>query len=184
MSEDPIAALRASYDRLAAIVAGLCAYLATGRPGRVRPERRFERESLRRAAPFFAAYLALLPLVTPVVVTPAVPVSRVLLLELVQAAAASTLLGYMVAESRGRRTAGYRDSVAWVIAWSALAAGATGLLATAVGTGTLGVSRVAASVTAGVVGGWLYHLQRDRVQALVREGATDAPLATDAPAGA
>lgn len=146
-----------------AIVALFCAYLSSGRMGRVRAERRFELSALIRAAPFFAAYLLLLPLVTPDAAIPGSPVSRILLLEIVQSVAATTLLGFMVAESRGRTAVSYADSIGWVIFWSALATGITGTIATAVGTGVLGASRLLVSIAAGVFGGWIYHLQREQI---------------------
>src|SRR5690606_29775815 len=100
------------------IVALLCGYLASGKPNRNRPERRFEREALLRAAPFFAAYLLLLPLVTPDSALPGTTVNRTLILEIVQSLAATSMLGFMVAESRGRTARSYVDSLAWVVFWS------------------------------------------------------------------
>ncbi len=145
------------------IVALLCGYLASGKPNRNRPERRFERETLLRAAPFFAAYLLLLPLVTPDSALPGTAVNRTLILEIVQSLAATSMLGFMVAESRGRTARSYVDSVAWVVFWSAVAAAVTGWLASATGTGIMGIARLGLSLLAGLMGGWIYHLQRDRI---------------------
>lgn len=155
-----------------AIVALFCAYLASGKAGRMRTERRFERSALLRAAPFFAAYLLLLPLVTPDSALPGTPVNRIFILEIVQMVAATSVLGFMVAEARGRTSLRYTDSVGWVICWSAVAAGITGVMATAVGTGVLGATRLLVSVAAGVFGGWIYQLQRNRI---VRGSATNIP---------
>lgn len=156
-----------------AIIAALAAYLATGRVGRERRERRFELEALRRAAPFFAAYLLLIPLVTPA--ESGAPLSRALVLEAVQAAAASTLLGFMVAEARGRRERRYRDTAAWVVCWAALAAGATAWLGAATGSGTIGTARLIAAIVFALYGGWVYHLQRARIRAVVRMSEPDDP---------
>ena len=151
----------------AGLVAALCGTLASSTQVRRRTERRFERTTLLRAAPFLAFYLLLAPFVTPAQVDVSQIFSRVLLLELLQTAAVSVLIGYMVAEFRGRGITFYRDSVAWVVCAAAAAAGVSGWLAGSVGTGSYGTLRLVLAVVAGVLGGWLYHVQRDRVLIVV-----------------
>lgn len=153
----------------ALVVGALCGALVSVSATATRPERRFEHAALQRAAPFLGVYLLLIPFVTPAQLDVSQIFSRVLLLELLQTATSSTLIGYMVAEFRGRRITLYRDSMGWVICAAAAVAGVSGWLAGAVGTGAYGTIRLTLAVSAALLGGWLYHVQRDRVLAVVLE---------------
>lgn len=142
--------------------------------------RRFESKALAEAAPFYAAYLLLL--VAPVVGFGSSPWRGALgfaaiqsewgagtVLHLIETVAAFTLLGYMLAEFRGRREARFRQSVVHVGAWSAAAALVAQVLegfrdggASAAAWGML--------VAAAIYGAWLYHLQRAHVRRLLGRG--------------
>ena len=140
--------------------------------------RRFESKALSEAAPFYAAYLLLL--VAPVSGLGASSWrgapgfaaiqgewSAGTILHLVETIAAFTLLGYMLAELRGRREARFRQSVVHVGAWSAAVAFVAqvleGFRASGAASGAAWVMLVAASV----YGAWLYHLQRAHVRRLL-----------------
>ena len=136
--------------------------------------RRFEVPVLRSAAPAYAAYLALLtvaPLLDgtgrwgagigfPGVATEWTKIEILRFLELV---AASTMLGYMVAEFRGRVTGSFRESLARLTGWGVGAA----LLGELVRGWHAGhgasAARALVIAMATVYGGWLYFLQRDHV---------------------
>ena len=134
-------------------------------------ERRFEAATLRRAAPFLAAYLALLPLTA---VDAAGPAGHAYILGLVESVAAFTVLGYAVAESFGRRELSPVRGGALVAA-AALAVVVGQALLHGAGALAVGDAAVAAIVgtLAALYGAWLYGLQRAQVRALV-EGARAA----------
>jgi glycopeptide antibiotics resistance protein len=141
--------------------------------------RRFEVPVLRTSAPWYGAYLALM------VATPlagglagwslgvgfggAVEWSRTAILRSLELLAAFTMLGYMVAEFRGREGRGFRAEVPRVARWGGVAAvlaeTANGFRA---GQGASVVEAVLA-VLAAIYGAWLYHLQREHVMHLLSE---------------
>lgn len=152
------------------------------------PDRRFEAQALRRAAPMVAVYLALL-IVVPLVrgtshwrwevglggwASSLSVEQAVLLLEPI---AALTVLGYLLAEARGRRELPFHAGAARLL----LECGGVAL-AIEVGRGfqrAAGASMVqfALMTGAGLLGGWIYHLQRAHVQNLLAAGhrATEMP---------
>ncbi|HEX5831940.1 MAG TPA: VanZ family protein, partial [Gemmatimonadaceae bacterium] len=82
----------------------LVALFAWWRAGRLEPvggERRWEGRALLRAAPYYGAYLLLLPFGAPAGTGPLH--ERLGILHAAEGVAAFTLLGYLVAEARGRR---------------------------------------------------------------------------------
>jgi glycopeptide antibiotics resistance protein len=143
--------------------------------------RRFESRALGEAAPFYAAYLLLL------VAPPSgfgsgswrgalgfaalqSEWSATIVLHLLETVGAFTLLGYMVAEFRGRRESSFRQSVVHVGAWSAVVAVVAQLLeGFRVNGGASGASW-AMLVASSVYGAWLYHLQRAHVRRLLGRG--------------
>jgi glycopeptide antibiotics resistance protein len=154
-------------------------------------ERRFELPALRTALPFYATYLlacALAPLTEPGgalgVGDPAAVggrLSNIEILRLLNAAAAFTLLGYMLAELRGRLEAPFGDTARRVFVLAAPAAGITRL----VGDVALGLRAddwapgatalwLTLTVGGALYGAWLYHLQRAQVLALVAPGGATA----------
>lgn len=168
---------------LAAIVgAGAVGIIAA--PSAGENERRFEMRAIRRAAPFYALFLlgsALLPLAGRRVAWHAmlgVPGPYVLtvpdMLRMLQALGEFTLLGYLLAEMRGRLELRFRHSVRWVAAWSALAAVVVnglsgfqpGLAASALWFAML--------VFVATYGGWVYHLQRGMVRRLAGDASPEA----------
>ncbi|MHB1225436.1 MAG: VanZ family protein [Gemmatimonadaceae bacterium] len=131
-------------------------------------ERRFERASLLRASPFFAAYLLLLPLTA---LDSGGYLAREYVIGIVESAAAFTVLGYMAAEAMGRREHAFGVSWLPVALLAAMVALLDGVLRAAGLTvdGTI-ATRALASVLSAVYGGWLYHLQRDQVRRLAQPG--------------
>jgi hypothetical protein len=136
-------------------------------------ERRFEPEAIALSAPWLAAYLALAARVDP---GPG-EWGRIGILRDLADAVGFTVVGYLLAEAWGRRGWRYRRA-AWPVAAVAAAAGvalaALGPVPPSVDAVAFGV---AARAVAAVYGGWIYHLQRAHVRALVdarRPGRTRA----------
>jgi glycopeptide antibiotics resistance protein len=140
--------------------------------------RRFESKALSEAAPFYAAYLLLL--VAPVAGYSASAwhgavgfdtmrgnLGTMPVLHVVEAVAAFTLLGFMLAEFRGRREARFRDGVAHVAVWCGTAALAAEALEGFRPDGGASGTRWALLVVAALYGSWLYHLQRAHVRRLL-----------------
>ena len=131
--------------------------------------RRFEMEALGRAVPWLAAYLLLGPLTEPTAAP--VPLGKLDVLHAVESLAGFTVLGYVLAEAWGRLELRYRYT-AWRVGLVALAAAAVNeALRRAALPSVSAVPSIAAHVLAAAYGGWMYHLQRAHVRALV--GARD-----------
>jgi hypothetical protein len=169
--------------RLAFLVGVAGAGTAAWAYGRSAPEgawlnRRFEVTALSRAAPYLGAYLALLALGDPPV--PAdTPLGQLDVLGRVEALMAFVVVGYVLAEGWGRLELRYRHSAGRI----ALVAAVGSVVAESLRLGGLPSAAIAPTVLARVVaaayGGWLYHLQRAHVRALV---AARPAAAEDAPA--
>jgi VanZ family protein len=128
-------------------------------------ERRFEAEALTLAAPFFAAYLLLLPLGDPPLGPDAS--TRLGIMRHVETLAAFTVGGYLLAEAWGRRQLRYRHT-AWRVGLAGAGAGATLAAVRAWhGAESAGALAIVMHAVAAAYGGWLYHLQRAHVKALV-----------------
>ncbi|MCC6927975.1 MAG: VanZ family protein [Gemmatimonadaceae bacterium] len=140
--------------------------------------RRFEVPLLESAAPAYATYLAALtvaPLLGGVdawqvgLGFPGVAIewTKVEILRFLEQVAAFTLLGYMVAEFRGRAVTAYGSALPRLARWGATAAllgeGVRGFHA---GHGA-SVARGIVLLTAALYGGWLYYLQRAHVVRLL-----------------
>lgn len=140
-------------------------------------ERRFEAEALLRAAPFLVGYLLLIPLGDPAAGVDTW--TRLGILRHLETVAAFTVAGYLLAEAWGRRQLRYRHT-AWRVA---LVAGVAALAVAGVRAWSAHTRPSAGAVVtlavAAAYGGWIYHLQRAHVQALV-----DARRAAAAPAPA
>ncbi|WP_411281372.1 hypothetical protein [Gemmatimonas sp.] len=140
--------------------------------------RRFELPTLRLVLPLFAAYLALstfwpldaavpawyggLPLLPPWIET-----NTVQLFVALEHVAAFTLVGYIIAEFRGRALLPYREIVGQLLRWGG---GISLLLEARRGFHRLygaSASMRLLTLAASAFGGWLYHLQRDYVRARV-----------------
>ena len=165
------------------VVIALLVRLESGRPLAATPERRFELPTLRRVWPLLGGYLALSAL-WPVPWTAAawhggwglmdlrdtpglVPMLRAL-----EYLAAFTLLGYSIAEARGRRTEPPARLAAWVAALClAAAALLEGLRGFHPAHGASGLALLLAA-GAGLYGGLIYRRQLAVVRALV---ATRSP---------
>ena len=140
--------------------------------------RRFESKALSEAAPFYAAYLLLL--VAPVAsysgtgwngdlvfAATATPWNTSAVLHIVETVAAFTLLGYMLAELRGRREARFREGVRYIAVCGAGAAAVTELLEGFRPDGGASALRLVLLIIAALYGAWLYHLQRAHVRRLL-----------------
>jgi len=140
--------------------------------------RRFESKALSEAAPFYAAYLLLL--VAPVAAysgtgwngdlgfgAAATSWDTGALLHVVEMVVAFTLLGYMLAELRGRREARFREGVRYIAVCAAGAAAVTELLEGFRPDGGASALRLALLIVASLYGAWLYHLQRAHVRRLL-----------------
>jgi hypothetical protein len=138
-------------------------------------ERRFEAEALALASPFLAGYLMLLPFGDPA--PDAAQLSRLGILRQVETLAAFTLGGYLLAEARSRRELRYRHS-AWRVALAAAVAAVTLAAARVEYRGApTALAAAAAQVLAAAYGGWIFHLQRAHVRALVEARRGAAPRA-------
>ena len=140
--------------------------------------RRFESKALTEAGPFYAAYLVLL-------VAPVAGVGRSswrgsfgfeatraswgasAVLHVIETVAAFTLLGYMLAEFRGRREARFRHGAVHVALSSGVIALVAELLEGFRADGGASVLRWVILVTAALYGSWVYHLQRAHVRRLL-----------------
>ena len=80
---------------------------------------------------------------------------------------AFTLLGYMLAELRGRREARFREGVRYIAVCAAGAAAVTELLEGFRPDGGASALRLALLIVASLYGAWLYHLQRAHVRRLL-----------------
>jgi VanZ family protein len=179
----PGLAPRASFVMFA-MLAAIGAFVwvrSSDRSGARSINRRFESKALAEAAPFYAAYLLLL--VAPVAGYTASSWRGALgfgamrgnwgsglVLHVVETVAAFTLLGYMLAEFRGRREARFREGVAHTAGWC----GGAALVAEALegfrqDGGASGV-RWLLLVAGALYGAWLYHLQRAHVRRLLGRG--------------
>lgn len=172
-------------------------WLAAGERAAADAERRFELLALRRAAAFFVPYLVLVALWPPfasllasgwrgTVGLPPVPpeaLAHTPILRFVEFLAGATLLGYMLAQARGRREEHWP-----ALLGAALVRGAPLMLAleglrgfrpaTAASALEAGVAVVAVAYGAG-----LYHLGRAHVRRLLRErGAGTQPASAATPA--
>lgn len=177
----PALPVRPAVVALASALVGGLAWLQGSRSrGVTAANRRYEVPLLLSAAPAFATYLLLLtaaPLLEGIagwrvgVGFPGVASTwtKLQILRLLELVAAHTLLGYMVAEFRGRLLTRYWSALPRLAAW--------GTLAALLGEGVRGFhGGHGASVARGLVllaallyGGWLYYLQRAHVLRLIEE---------------
>jgi VanZ family protein len=150
-----------------------------GRGGeRTQANRRFEVSLLTRAAPVYAIYFALIVLLPlrlgmdawTVHVGFSVAMSHQNeILRLLEVVAASTLVGYMLAELRGRTVLRYRDAVPRLAGWTlALVGLLEALWGFRAGHGA-SIARAALMAAAALYGGWLYYLQRAHVVRLLSQ---------------
>jgi hypothetical protein len=172
---------------IAPLTAGVAitAWLMSAHVGRAsdawRADRRFELSALQLAAPFYAAFLLLLPTGGASETGPLGELTKLGILRRVELLTAFVVLGYVVAEALGRGERRYREDVRRVATWS----GAASLLLAALHEG--GVPAPSAllpmllGVCASAYGGGLYHLQRAHIQRLVREGMLRPAVRSDVP---
>lgn len=160
---------------------GAFVWVRSADEARARPiNRRFESRALWEGAPFYAAYLLLLVAPTTVAVAPSwrwsigfgvrPDLGPGAVLHFVELVAAFTLLGYMLAEFRGRLEARFLNSAPHIAAWG----GTVALVAEVLeGFGVNGGASALGWVTlvgASLYGSWIYHLQRAHVRRLLGRG--------------
>jgi glycopeptide antibiotics resistance protein len=151
---------------------------STDRTGARSINRRFESRALSEAAPFYAAYLLLL--VAPVAGYGASSWRGALgfeatrsgwgagtVLHVIETVAAFTLLGYMLAEFRGRREARFRHGALHIALWSGVSALVAEVLEGFRADGGASALRWVILVAAALYGAWIYHLQRAHVRRLL-----------------
>jgi len=128
-----------------------------------RDERRFESEAIGRAAPFLALFLALYPFGHD---SAGPDLSQGDIIRTLEGLCGFAVLGYLLAEGWGRRELRYRHSVRRVVLAAGTAAVAQALLAHGADAATALVE-VGARALCAAYGGWIYHLQRAHVRAVV-----------------
>lgn len=140
--------------------------------------RRFESRALAEAAPFYAAYLLLLVAPTAEYTASSWQVSVGFVaamgvwaagsvLHVVETVAAFTLLGYVLAEFRGRREARFGAVVRYIAVWSGGVAVVCEILEGFRPDGSASLAHLTLLVGAALYGAWLYHLQRAHVRRLL-----------------
>jgi ABC-type Fe3+-siderophore transport system permease subunit len=157
-----------------------------GLPGTGEGERRFELLTLRRVGPLYAVYVILL-LLWPWPWTPqpwrasvgfaevanrpgVIPTLRIL-----EGIAAFTLLGYMLAELRGRRDEPLRQTLQWLLACSILGAGAIELVRGFHPRHVASLAHCLVLTGASLYGGVIYRLQLATVQRLLAHETHPSP---------
>lgn len=161
-----------------AVVAMAARWEARRIPTRGAGERRFEEPALRRAAPWLAGYFIALTLV-PLAggagpwtgwigfPAPATAIGTAEQIALLEAVAALTVLGYLLEEARGRRELPYgRTLPRLVLECGAVAAVLEAARGVQPATGA-SLAQLLLLLAAGLLGGWIYHLQRDHVRSLL-----------------
>jgi VanZ family protein len=141
------------------------------------PERRFELRVLKRVWVVYAVYLLLL-LVWPVpqhlthwrgglgFVELADDPPIVIVLQLIEHFSAFTLLGYMVAESHGRREIAPSQSMVWTCCWCGLAAVVLEVLRGFHPNHIASAAQGAVLLIGSVYGAWIYWRQLSRIRML------------------
>jgi glycopeptide antibiotics resistance protein len=146
------------------------------------PERRFEVRTLRGAAPWLGAYFAAMMLV---------PLARCASpwtwwvgfsgrvealgtaeqLYLLESVAALTVVGYLLAEIRSRRELAFRAvAPRLILECGLLSAAVEGVRGFQVAWGA-SLAQLLLLWGAGLLGGWIYHLQRDHVREIASQGS-------------
>jgi glycopeptide antibiotics resistance protein len=164
----------------AAVIAASCWCMMRSTTRRETSDRRFEVPLLKTAAPFYAIYLALImaaPLTGDIVAWrlwlgfPGSASHQTEIVRLLELVAAFTLLGYMVAEFRGRAISYFRSALARVLGWAVTLAMAAEALRGFQWRGGASVARGLILALAAVYGGWLYYLQRAHAMNLLSQAS-------------
>ena len=142
--------------------------------------RRFEVPLLKVAAPVYAIYLTLITLL-PLAGRagawhmafgfPHTTSHQVEILRVLEIAAAFTLVGYMVAEFRGRTVERYRHALPRLVLWSVSLVIVVETVRGYDAVQGASVARGALTIAAALYGGWLYYLQRAHVVRLLSRGS-------------
>ncbi len=170
---------------LVAVVAAAAAQEAR-RADTAPEDRRFEARALRRAAPAFAAYLLAMVLAPLASASGAwtgwlgfarrsASLGMAEQLHMLESMAALTVLGYLLAEARSRRDLPFRALAPRLAAECALAAAAIEGVRGFHPDWGASLAQLWVLVAAGLLGAWIFHLQRDHVRALVAAGRGTSP---------
>jgi hypothetical protein len=153
-------------------------------------ERRFEADTIRKSVPSLAAYF---------VIMTAIPLAAGFgewsmdlgltgshgdaagqLIALLAPIASLALLGYLLAEARGRRELSFRKTLPRIVAECAGVALAMEVTAGFAGDDGFSLLQFAAAIGAGVLGAGIYHSQRERLQSiLIPQRAPKGPMLTN-----
>jgi VanZ family protein len=158
-------------------------------------DRRFESETLLRMAPVLAFYLLCLtgwPPWSPLTAWHGVSglhglwgsTDTILILRTLEHLAGFTVLGYALAESRGRRERSFRQSMAGLAGWAMVASAVLELVAARHSAAGCSLLRGGIAVAAAVYGGGIYHLQRSHIRWLLGSPSESAREGTAQPIGA
>ena len=140
-------------------------------------ERRYEVPALFAASPFMAIYFIgagvwpghsfrTIPLVH--LGMPTTDAGLELVLPLLEAAIAATVLGYIIAEFHGRSERAFRDSASRLLFWAAMVLIMSELSRSFFGYEGASLLRAVLSLGAAAYGAGLYHLQREHVKVVAR----------------
>ena len=140
-------------------------------------ERRYEARALLVASPFMALYFILAgvwpghsfrsnPLVN--LGMPMTEQGLAMALPLLEMGIATTVLGYMISEFRGRSELSFRESGSGVVSWTCVLVLVTEAARSVFGYEGASLLRAGLCVCAATAGSGLYHLQRDHVKVLAR----------------
>lgn len=150
-------------------------------------ERRFEAEVLRSAVPYLVAYFLIatfLPLADGIAdwrigmwLTGSGDLSQ-RMVRLLEPLAALTVLGYVLAEARGRRELRFRVVAGRIVVECACVAVLMEASRAFQRDASASVVQLALTIAAGVFGAGLYHKQRERVRSILIHRARSAPDAS------
>lgn len=147
-------------------------------------ERRYEARALLVASPFMALYFILAgvwpghsfrsnPLLH--LGMPTTEQGLAMALPLLEMGIAATIMGYMLAEFRGRNESSFRENGAGVVSWACAILLVTEAARSVFGYEGASLLRAALCVLAATYGAGLYHLQRAHVKVLARRLGQSSP---------
>lgn len=180
---------------VAVVVAAVAVATAqeAARPAEDPADRRFEARTLQRAAPAFAAFLltmVLAPLASGTAAWTgwlgfagrAASLAIAEQLHLLQSVAALTVLGYVLAEARSRLELPFAALAPRLAAECGIAAAAVEAVRGFQPAWGASLAQLLVLVGAGLLGGWIFHLQREHVRAVAAAVAVVPSAQPAAPA--
>lgn len=168
----PAAATFPVATLVVACMVGGHVYIAMAVPTAAGEERRFEGRALRAALPFYATYLIAIASLARSTAGLA-GLGRVDILRTLELAVAFTVLGYLLAEWRGRLEESKWEVCCAVITRAAPLATAVASLRFLPDSPTTAAIWLVATVGSSLYGAGLYHLQRAHIRALISTGVPE-----------